>query len=261
MIETDEQVMVRLRERFDILEDMTRAVKTGKVRAMIVSGAPGVGKSHGVEKVLSYNDLFATIANDESLKRYEIVKGAISPLGLYAKLHKYRGSKNVVVFDDCDNIFSDEASLNILKAALDTSKTRRISWNYDSYKLKDEGVPNYFEFNGGVIFITNVDFDHIRSKKIKSHLDALSSRCHYLDLTVHSEREKLLRIRQIVSDGMLNGHDLTEDKKNEVVDFVCNQHKQLRELSLRTVIKAADLASSFPDKWEKTAKMTLMRTK
>jgi len=42
--ETDEEVIDRLRERFDMLEDMTRATKKGDVRAMIVSGPPGVAR-------------------------------------------------------------------------------------------------------------------------------------------------------------------------------------------------------------------------
>ena len=80
--ETDAEIIERLRERFEILDDMTRAVKAGKVRAMIVSGAPGVGKSFGVEKVLSKHDTFANIANDKKFKKYEIVKGAMSAIGL-----------------------------------------------------------------------------------------------------------------------------------------------------------------------------------
>ena len=49
---SDEAIIERLRQRFQILDDMTRAVKKGDVRAMIVTGPPGVGKSFGVEKVL-----------------------------------------------------------------------------------------------------------------------------------------------------------------------------------------------------------------
>lgn len=259
MLETDEQIMERLRERFDILEDMTKAVKGGKVRAMVVSGAPGVGKSFGVERVLKNHDVFAAIANDNSLKKYEIIKGAISPLGLYSKLYHYRGDKNIIVFDDCDNLFYDELSLNLLKAALDTSEKRSLHWNAESYKLKDEQVPNSFEFNGGIVFITNVDFDHIRSKKLRDHLGALQSRCHYLDLTIHSERERLLRIKQIVNDGMLDKYSLTSEVKNEVVDHIIENKNRLRELSLRTVIKCADLAVAMPDNWKRVAQLTLMK--
>jgi hypothetical protein len=257
--ETDDEIMERMRERFEILEDMTKACKSGKVRALIVSGAPGVGKSFGVEKVLSNYDMFANIAQDQSLKKYEVVKGAITELGLYAKLYEFRNDKHILVFDDCDTIFGSELSLNILKAALDTSAKRMIHWNADSYKLKEEGIPNKFEFCGSVIFITNVDFNHIRSKKLKSHLDALSSRCHFIDLTVHTLREKLLRIRQIVGDGMLDNHKLSDETKADVVDYVTSNTTQLNELSLRTVIKTADLASAFPDKWKKIARVTLMK--
>ncbi len=76
-VETDAQIKERLRERFEILNDMTRAVKKGDVRAMIVTGPPGVGKSFGVEEVLSKHDLMATVANNSKLKKYEVVKGAM----------------------------------------------------------------------------------------------------------------------------------------------------------------------------------------
>ena len=51
-VESDDEIKQRLRERFEILMDMTRAVKRGDVRAMIVTGPPGVGKSFGIEEVL-----------------------------------------------------------------------------------------------------------------------------------------------------------------------------------------------------------------
>src|SRR6056300_1786568 len=215
--ETDEQTIERLRERFDMLEDMTRACKKGDVRAMIVSGPPGVGKSHGVEKVLGKHDLLADIAGDSKLKKYEVVKGAMSAIGLYCKLYKYADKDNVIVFDDCDSVFADELCLNILKAALDSKKTRRIHWNTDSFKLRNEGVPDSFEFKGSAIFITNLKFDKAKGK-IKEHLMALESRCHYVDLTIDTEREKMLRIKQIVSDGMLAEHALGDEVNADIVD-------------------------------------------
>jgi DNA-binding NarL/FixJ family response regulator len=258
--ETDAEIIERLRERFDILDDMTRAVKRGAVRAMIVSGAPGVGKSFGVEKVLGKHDLMANIANDEKLKKYEIVKGAMSAIGLYSKLYEFSAEKNILVFDDCDSVLLDDLSLNILKAALDTSKKRTIHWNTDSRLLRSEGVPNSFEFKGGAIFITNINFQNIKSKKLQDHLAALESRCHYIDLTIHTEREKMLRIRQIVADGMLAEYEFTEEQTEDIIAFVDANKKRLRELSLRTVLKMADLVRSFPgNKWQRVAQISLMR--
>jgi hypothetical protein len=258
--ETDEQILDRLRDRFEILDDMTRAVKSGKVRAMIVTGPPGVGKSFGVEKVLAKHDVFATVADDQKLKKYEVVKGAMSAIGLYSKLYHYKDAKNIIVFDDCDSVLLDDLSLNILKAALDTSSKRMIHWNTDSNLLRREGVPDSFEFKGGAIFITNIKFDHVKSKKLRDHLEALESRCHYLDLTIDTEREKLLRIEQVVNEcGMLDKYEFEPYQALEVVDFVKANVSKLRELSLRTVLKVADLKHGFPDKWKAVAEVTCMR--
>ena len=81
---------------------------------MIVSGPPGVGKSHGVEEVL---DRYATTGVDGRAKTHEVIKGATSAIGLYCKLYKNADKGKVVVFDDCDSIFNDELSLNILKGS------------------------------------------------------------------------------------------------------------------------------------------------
>jgi len=258
--ESDEAIMKRLAERFEILEDMTRAVKKGDVRAMIVTGPPGVGKSFGVEKVLAKHDVFANVAQDGKLKKYEVVKGAMSALGLYSKLYEYSDKKSILVFDDCDSVLLDDLSLNILKAALDSGKKRMIHWNTDSRLLKDQGVPNSFEFKGGAIFISNIKFDHVKSKKLKDHLEALESRCHHLDLTIDTVREKLLRIRQVVTDcGMLDDYDMPDEHKSEVVNFISDNAGKMRELSLRMVLKVADIRKSMPDKWEAVVAVTCMR--
>jgi hypothetical protein len=257
--ETDDEIKARLRERFTVLDDMTKAVKAGKVRSMIVTGPPGVGKSFGVERVLGKHDLLADVANDAKLKKYEVVKGAMSALGLYSKLYEFQDKKSILVFDDCDSVLLDDLSLNILKAALDSGNKRMIHWNTDSRLLRQEGVPNSFEFKGGCIFITNIKFEHVKSKKLKDHLEALESRCHYLDLTIDTEREKVLRIKQIVEDGMLDKYDFEEGAVQELLTFIETNKKKLRELSLRMVLKLADLKASFPDRWESVASMTCMR--
>jgi hypothetical protein len=258
--QSDEDIMARLGQRFGILEDMTRAVKKGDVRAMIVTGPPGVGKSFGVEKVLGKHDVFADVANDSKLKKYEVVKGAMSAIGLYKKLYEFSDRKCILVFDDCDSVLLDDLSLNILKAALDSGKKRTIHWNTDSRLLRQEGVPNSFEFKGGAIFISNIKFDHVKSKKLRDHLEALESRCHYLDLTIDTEREKLLRIRQVVNEcGMLDDYKLSDADKQEVVEFIATNAKRMRELSLRMVLKVADIRVSMPNNWASVVEVTCMR--
>jgi hypothetical protein len=254
--ETDEQILERLQERFEILDEMTKAVKSGDVRAMIVSGPPGVGKSHGVETVLQKADIFNTLA--ERKPKYEVVKGAMSAIGLYAKLYEFSDVGNVVVFDDCDSILMEDLSLNILKGALDSSERRFISWNTDSRLLRSEGIPDRFEFKGAAIFITNIKFEHVRSKKLRDHLDALESRCHYIDLQMDTQREKILRIKQIVPT-MLARYEFEQCVQDELVEFVETNQDKLRELSLRMVLKLADLRKACPRNWTAMAKTTCMK--
>jgi len=256
--ESDEQILARLGERFEILNEMTKAVKEGHVRAMIVSGPPGVGKSYGVEAVLQKADLFTTLA--EKKPKFEVVKGAMSSIGLYAKLYEFAAEGNVVVFDDCDSILMEDLSLNILKGALDSSSRRFISWNTDSRLLRSEGIPDRFEFKGAAIFITNIKFEHVKSKRLRDHLDALESRCHYIDLQMDTNREKILRIKQVVNDNeMLARYEFEDCIRDELVEFVVENQERLRELSLRMVLKLADLRKSFPTNWKSMAKTTCMK--
>ena len=255
--ETDEQAIERIAARFSILDEMAEAVSTSKVRAMIVSGPPGIGKSYGVERALEKRSMFDDIAG--SNRKFEVVKGAMSPIGLYKKLYEHSARGHVVCFDDCDAILYDDLALNLLKAALDTGAKRTLHWNTESRTLMAEGMPNSFEFNGGVVFITNVKFDNVKSKKLQDHLQALQSRCHYLDLTIDSMRDRMLRIRQIVGTGMLEKYAMGREAEQELVDFIYKNKHKLREISLRMVLKIADLWKMAPDRYQHLAEQTCMR--
>ena len=257
--ETDEEAIARIRERFEILDQMTKATTCGDIRAMIVSGPPGVGKSFGVEKIIDKATLFDQLAG-RKLKA-EVVKGAATPIGLYQTLYKYSDPNCVVVFDDCDSILLDDVSLNLLKGALDSGKKRKISWLSESRVLRAEGIPDSFDFRGSVIFITNLKFDKMKSQKLKDHLDALQSRCHYLDLTLDTMRDKVLRIKQIAADGALfEDMGLDTDAEHEVIAFMEINQDKLREVSLRMAIKVAQLRKSFPNNWTAMARTTCMKS-
>ena len=256
--ETDEEVMDRIGQRFEILQEMTRATISGDVRAMIVVGPPGVGKSYGVEYELEKSGLFERISGRKI--KYEVIKGAMTPIGLYCTLYKHSDPNNVLVFDDCDSVFQDDLSLNILKAALDSGKKRRIYWNSDSAMLRREGVPDAFDFKGGCIFITNLKFDNLQSKKMKDHLEALQSRCHFLDLTLNTMRDKFLRIKQIFRQGQLfNDYEFTPEKGEEILNFMDENKDRLREMSLRMALKIADLTKVSETNWKALAVSTCMK--
>jgi hypothetical protein len=257
--ETEDEAMNRIRERFDILHEMSKACVSGDIRAMIVSGPPGVGKSFGVEQEIEKATMFDKLAGKRI--RAEVVKGSATPIGLYQTLYKYSDTNCVVVFDDCDSILLDDVSLNLLKGALDSGKKRKISWLSESSTLRREGIPDSFEFKGSVIFITNLKFDGMKSQKLRDHLDALQSRCHYLDLTLDTMRDKILRIKQIAKDGVLFAdYDFEECVQDDIISFMNTNQTRLREMSLRMALKIADLRKSFPGNWKRMAETTCMKS-
>ncbi len=170
-------------ERFKALADMAWGVVSGHYSALIVSGNPGTGKTFTLEKALEE-------AAAAELVHYTPVHGFTRATGLYKLLYEHREKGNVLLLDDCDSVFGDETSLSILKAALDTTKNRTVSWYSErEFKDKDDNkLPSSFEFQGAVVFITNLDFDRAMGTKLGPHLEALISRSYYLDLNLRNLR-------------------------------------------------------------------------
>ena len=251
--ETDEQIDARIAERFQILDLLTEACMVGNSRSLIVSGPAGLGKSFTVERTLGQWDPNGV--------NHTIVKGYVRATGLIKLLYQFREEGQVVVFDDADTIFFDDTSLNLLKAVCDTTERRRVSWLSEG-KLMDEEtgeiIPRTFDFEGTIIFITNYDFDQMIEKghKLAPHLNALISRSHYIDLALKTRRDYLVRIRQVIREGMLA--ELTDDQRNDVMSYIERNHARLRELSLRMAIKIGNLRKSN-DNWERLANVTCCR--
>lgn len=255
--ETDDEIITRMRERFEMLEQLVGAAKKGKIKSLIISGPAGVGKSHGVERKLSKHNILSTLSEKEV--PYTVIKGAMSPIGLYKALYKWRQKGKVLVMDDCDTIFEDTLMLNILKAALDSKAKRTICWNTESRVLDREGIPDRFDFEASCIFLTNIDFETVKSNKLKPHLDALTSRSHYMGCDIATDRERRLRIKQVAQDGLLKDFQMSEEEQNDVLDFVESNFDGLREQSLRTVVKAAELKDAFGDQWQRYARVSLLK--
>ena len=250
--ETDEEAMDRIRSSFTMLDKAADSVAQGTMRGLIVSGPPGVGKSFGVEKQLEQIGLFSTLADD---CMYQIVTGCISAIGLYQLIWNGNGKGRVICFDDCDKLFWEEDAITILKGALNSGARRTISYNKESRVLAAEGIPKSFEVTAGIIFLTNLDFENVKfTGRVGDGLKALVSRCHYLDLEIGSVRDRILRIKQIVADGMLNLYNFQNDEENIIVDWVVDHKDEIRELSLRMVSKLADLVKSYGiNGWEEYA--------
>lgn len=251
--ESEEDAMKRIGRAFDHLNMFADAAMQGTIRGLIVVGPPGIGKSHGVEEVMREGSMIGKLAGGRD--KYEVIKGAISAPMLYRKMFQFKDADQVLVLDDCD--ISDDESLNLIKAALDSCDKRMISWFKESMWLEREGIPEKFEFEGSIIFLTNVDFANARGNKA-THLNAIVSRCHYMDLEIGNQRDRLLRIKQIVGAGMLKEYGFAPQKEQEIVRYIWDHADVMRELSLRMVKKIADLVKAFPNDWEEFAISTCM---
>ena len=257
--ETEDEAMERIADTFLMLDKITDACARNIIRGLVVTGPPGIGKSFGVEKQLESANMFRKMAGKDP--KYEIVSGGVSSIGLYQKLYYNRSVDQVLVFDDCDGVLFDEECLNLLKAALNSGDKRRICWNKESRVLASDDIPEHFDFEGSIIFLSNIDFERTiaRGSRIASHLEAIMSRCHYLDLEIGSMRDKLLRIKQIVRDGMLAPYLFSSDEESAVLSFVLENAEYMREVSLRAVKKIADFVKADPNGWLEMAEATCLQ--
>lgn len=250
IFETDEQIEKRILDRINVFESLVDDVIRGDMRGLVCSGPPGMGKSYPVEKKLHASEA-----------EFQIIKGHASAKGLYETLYKHSDDGSILVLDDADSIFGDEKALNLLKAALDTTEERVLSWITGSAFGEAVGddersIPTRFVFNGTLIFITNLDFDAMIEKgnRVAKHLEAIMDRTPYVNLAIRSRRDCLIRVKQVIRDTNMLGMLGIEGRK-DVVTFLEDNVSKLRELSLRTALKVAMFRKSNSN-WQDIAKVT-----
>tara|TARA_B100000508_G_scaffold5200_1_gene4088 strand:- start:410 stop:1210 length:801 start_codon:yes stop_codon:yes gene_type:complete len=253
--ETDKQIDKKLKDRFAILKIMTEAAISGDIKSLIISGPAGLGKSFTVEEAIE--------KWDPSGENHTIVKGYVKATGLYKTLWENKEKGNIVVFDDSDSIFHDDTTLAMLKAVTDSTEKRRLSY-LSEFNMVDEDanvIPRTFQFDGTIIFITNLDFDAIidRGNKLAPHLEAMVSRSHYIDLAMKTRRDYFIRIKQVVKQGLLKRKGLSAREENKILRFIEQKEANLREMSLRVALKLSDIIKKHPRQFETIARVTVTK--
>jgi hypothetical protein len=257
---TPEQIRDQVAQRFQALDDLAFGVIGGFYRSAVVSGNAGIGKTYGLEYILDG-------AKEAGEINLDIIRGFVKATGIYKILYKNREAGNVIVFDDADSVFDDVVGLNLLKAALDTTKKRWISWRSERpMELNDgEAVPDEFEYKGSIIFISNIDFDvEVQRQNMRSpHMKALISRSNYINLNLDDE-ELTERIASVIRESdMMYQLGIDDVGQAVILDYFFEFSNLFREKSLRTIVKLGNIyrASKTPEKFITMANATCLNPK
>lgn len=245
VVATEKQNRYGINERFSFVEKLVNMVATGVQPSAVITGEGGLGKTYTVTKTLEangYKDIsdladfqVGTVINTR--KCFTMVKGYSTAKGLYRTL--FENNKSIIVFDDCDAVLKDPVALNLLKGALDSYGKRIISWNAD---MKDDDLPRSFNFEGRVIFISNMEQDRIDQ--------AIRSRSMMIDLSMTAD-QKIDRMEYIAkSDEFMP--DFTAEHKMDALKLIREVANEAKEISLRTLISVTKIRASNKD-WKEMA--------
>lgn len=256
--------VISAKELFDDLKRLTQMVVKGARPSLVVIGGPGVGKSYDILETIKTMGLGR--GGD-----YVIVKGKAAPLDLYKSLFLNNGK--LIVFDDTDQVWKDDDSISILKAALDSSKVRQINWVSnrtqnvthmtdeersdfeasvrDDYTVDPQSkskFPSQFDFGGRIIFISNLEREQLD--------EAIINRSMFIDMTLTND-QAFERIEQIMDNiSSPNDFEITKKIKMDVLDFLKEQaaSKKMKYISVRTFVGALGVASSGDPEWRRLLK-------
>ena len=235
--------------RFGFVEKLVNMVALGIQASAVVTGEGGLGKTYTVLKTLEangYKDIsdLASFATGELVRKskcFTTVKGYSTAKGLYRTL--YENNNSVIVFDDCDAVLKDPVALNILKGALDSYGKRIISWNAD---MKDDDLPRSFNFEGRVIFISNMDQDKIDQ--------AIRTRSMMIDLSMTLD-QKIDRMEHIAALAeFMPEYEMAH--KKDALALIRAIKTECKEISLRTLIAVTKVRSANKD-WKDLASYML----
>ena len=255
VVETDEEIEVRIAETYETLRMLIKAVSENRVNSLIVAGGAGLGKSFETQRML-------TEINGGDELNYVFHRGYLKATHLFRMLYENRLPGQTIVLDDVD-VWGDETAVKILKAALELKKTRRIGWGSEKVMEDSDGeaIPRYFDFEGNIIFLTNLNFTAMATGADKKavHLSALDSRSLVLDLKINTKREYLIKIKQTIKDGLLADKGLTIEEEIDIMKFMEENVERLKDLSLRSAEKMAVLCKIDPVNWTKIAKTVMLK--
>jgi len=243
-------------ESLEALQSGVKLLMANATNGIFLAGRGGVGKTANVEDVLGS-------AGKTDGNGYFKVAGSASAAGLYRILHDHK--TEIIVFDDADSALGDIEGRNLIKAAADTSKRRKISWmkgggNYidpDDYdeESEDGKLPRYFDFTGKIIFISNLPMNKLDPD------GALRTRAYLINIDPSNEEMYEFMVKIAGKIKLDVDHPLSLEARIEVVDILKARKVADKTVNLRQLIRGLNTRAGIESQggseaeWRKFVKM------
>jgi len=227
-------------------EKFVAKVLRGTHKNAILQGPPGLGKSFVVAQALE-------AAGKTEGEDYKIVKGHVTPLQLFTLLYLYRRKGQVLVLDDCDDVFQHEMGLSFVKAATDPDN-RRVSYESSRQPIINGTVVTDYVYNGTLIICSNISMSKSTHGRRSQHMAAIYSRTTNWPMGWHTRERKFAQVFNMVVNHDYLAKDprtaLTSDHKLALLKYLLENLDDINTLDLRLPQKIAAEINADPTDWQ-----------
>ena len=258
-----------------VLSDLAKDISSGKLRrhAYVYSPA-GMGKTHALKSSLEESGVYFKYINGAMSMPYFAVE--LATLNYLNQDEK----EILILVDDCDSMFLEVQFADTVKGILER---KNPTLQYNKYgkgwintlsEVQREAVK--FHSNSSTMgftvptgrfrfcFLSNIQlpFKTVKRKpnvgrafELELHRSAIRSRCRTIDIDLSNDvlwgwvANAVLDSRAIIDD---LGEEHYESKAKEILDWLWTHRSQLKEFSIRTSQKMAEILAEGgdSDNWE-----------
>ena len=231
------------------IETLTKGV-ANDAWSLLLMGEAGQGKTQGVVDTLN-----------ESGVKWAGIKGSTSAIGIYKFFYEHR-DHDVIVIDDSDSVFGSEEAGNILKAAMDTTPQRKITWSKHNTNLQAIGIPSEYVMTARVIIITNKDLEYAGGRMTTAQriMKPVVDRAPMFKTGLPNRKWEIEYLRMMFEEDKIicfGERDMTDAQQKEIIKFVIDHSDNFNTISFRLIDKVCGFYKEMPDTWKDFSLMTL----